>query len=305
MCDVPPGDYRVINLTLDRRYSNVPVWSDNELAMRVQFGDLDITGNLIGWPDHADYIVTDTRHDLFKTGEEGIYSYITVCDSQAYFQAPPCELHDSTFLAQEQASGNYTNLAVKDSIVAIENNFILPRDGWYQVQYALTYESICEGSLTCNVETPGTFNIINLSTGVRVENFSIDYTTGEPAMPERLTRFAALMEQANYPDTLQTEDFTLFVQLVDDASENFTAGSDTRYVPLPGYVLMSDRSADMTNTSIRQGPFDGDTHENLCWFELFGLRMDGSAYFRTFGPDGRNCERLLRLANEALEAAVR
>ncbi|MEE9321523.1 MAG: hypothetical protein V3U76_13840 [Granulosicoccus sp.] len=43
-----------------------------------------------------------------------------------------------------------------------------PDDGWYQVQSATTYESLCEGGTSCEV-APGTYHVINLTTGQRYE----------------------------------------------------------------------------------------------------------------------------------------
>ncbi len=68
--------------------------------------------------------------------------------------------------------------SISDSRVTVSGNTISWSDGWYQVQDASNNRSVCEGGNSCTVE-PGTYHVINLTTGVRIENFQV----GEPAIP--------------------------------------------------------------------------------------------------------------------------
>ena len=52
-----------------------------------------------------------------------------------------------------------------------------PDDGWYQVQNADTYESLCEGGRSCEVPA-GFYNVINLTTGQRFERLEVSSTGG-------------------------------------------------------------------------------------------------------------------------------
>ncbi len=53
-----------------------------------------------------------------------------------------------------------------------------PDDGWYQVQNAQSYESLCEGGRSCEVPA-GLYNVINLSTGQRFEGIEVASTGGD------------------------------------------------------------------------------------------------------------------------------
>lgn len=53
-----------------------------------------------------------------------------------------------------------------------------PDDGWYQVQNATTYESLCQGVSSC-VVAPGKYIVINHSTGQRFENVTVSAATNE------------------------------------------------------------------------------------------------------------------------------
>lgn len=53
-----------------------------------------------------------------------------------------------------------------------------PDNGWYQVQNADTYDSICGGTGFCDVE-PGIYNVINHTTGERFENIVVGLSNEE------------------------------------------------------------------------------------------------------------------------------
>ena len=54
---------------------------------------------------------------------------------------------------------------------------VVPDDGWYQVQDAATYDSLCEGVRRCEVG-PGTFIVVNHTTGVRHEAVEVPGPAG-------------------------------------------------------------------------------------------------------------------------------
>jgi len=51
-----------------------------------------------------------------------------------------------------------------------------PDDGWYQVQDQNSYETVCEGGISCDVN-PGTYLVINHSTGERFQNIVVTTST--------------------------------------------------------------------------------------------------------------------------------
>lgn len=65
----------------------------------------------------------------------------------------------------------FSRLAFAEPVVD-GNTIHLPDDGWYQVQSASDYRSICEGERQCEVDN-GTYIVINHSTGTRWENVEV------------------------------------------------------------------------------------------------------------------------------------
>lgn len=66
------------------------------------------------------------------------------------------------------------------TLLSINSNVISwPDDGWYQVQDSGDYTSICEGGSQCRV-SDGSYNVINLSTGLRCENVMVNAQATDP-----------------------------------------------------------------------------------------------------------------------------
>lgn len=78
----------------------------------------------------------------------------------------PCTVPDGEYIIINHSTmERFTaNVGVTEFTEAVA----LPDDGWYQVQNATTYESVCEGVRSCTVET-GRYIVINHTTGVRTE----------------------------------------------------------------------------------------------------------------------------------------
>jgi len=70
--------------------------------------------------------------------------------------------NDNTGSSNNVVSGNAVT-----SVVADGNTIRWPNDGWYQVQNADTFASICEGGTECQV-APGNYVVINHSTAQRL-----------------------------------------------------------------------------------------------------------------------------------------
>ena len=63
--------------------------------------------------------------------------------------------------------------------VSVDGNVISwPDDGWYQVQNASDYSTVCEGGNSCEVSA-GTYTVINHSNGERFENISVSGASPE------------------------------------------------------------------------------------------------------------------------------
>lgn len=79
----------------------------------------------------------------------------------------PCFVLPGLLLATSILAG-----AAHAEPVVSGNTLSWPDDGWYQVQSADDYSTICEGGTSCSVE-PGTYNVINHTTGQRYEGIRV------------------------------------------------------------------------------------------------------------------------------------
>lgn len=84
---------------------------------------------------------------------------------------PLCFSVPITAFAQPTVNGNIINL---------------PDDGWYQVQSAYDYSSVCEGLDTCSVD-PGLYHVINLSTEERFENIAVSGARSEEVVDSAIS----------------------------------------------------------------------------------------------------------------------
>lgn len=83
-----------------------------------------------------------------------------------------------------------------------DNTISWPDDGWYQVQDQATHTEVCGGGRSCDVE-PGTYVVINHSTGERFNNITVvgddEHTVGMAATaPEPVRATIALMADKTF-----------------------------------------------------------------------------------------------------------
>ena len=161
-CLVEPGRYLVINHTTGERFTDIVVADDSNssVADTDVLTTVTVDGNTILWPDDGWYQVQSA--DTFESRCQGEES---------------CTVADGKYIVINHTTGErFTDIVVPaDSAadspvsvtVTVEGNTISwPDDGWYQVQSADTYESLCEGGSSCEVEA-GTYIVINHTTGER------------------------------------------------------------------------------------------------------------------------------------------
>ncbi len=90
-----------------------------------------------------------------------------------------CDVPDGTYVVINHAAGmRYNNITVPiqpaaSDVVIFGNTISWPDNGWYQVQNAFTYDSVCEGGLSCDVPN-GNFIVINHTTGERYDNVVVN-----------------------------------------------------------------------------------------------------------------------------------
>lgn len=166
-CAVPDGDYIVINHTTGERFTNIVVSAAPPAA-----DSITVNGNTIRWPDDGWYQVQSEADNL------------SICEG-----GRSCEVADGRYRVINLTTGQrFTGIEVggdpdvqppTSGITLNGNTISWQGNDWYQVQDASDYRSVCEGGTSCTVE-PGTYHIINLTSGVRIDNFQV----GDSSNPE-------------------------------------------------------------------------------------------------------------------------
>ena len=160
-CDVEPGEYLLINHSTGQRFPGVEVAGGSTPVTPPSIDTVTVTANVISWPDDGWYQV--------QTADGSI----SICQG-----GTSCEVAEGSYLVINHSTGErFENIVVGTSTpvpppsgadrVTVDGTTISwPDDGWYQIQNADTFSSVCEGGLSCDV-TPGTYFVINHSTGTR------------------------------------------------------------------------------------------------------------------------------------------
>lgn len=129
-----------------------------------------VDGFTISWPDDGWYQV------------QSLPDYESVCSG-----GTSCVVDAGNYNVINHTTGErFENITVPTStsssdvsqVTVTGNTISWPDDGWYQVQNASTYESVCEGGTQCDV-ADGSYNVINLSTGFRVEALPVGGSSGQ------------------------------------------------------------------------------------------------------------------------------
>ena len=109
-------------------------------------------------------------------------NFQSVCEGQQR-----CEVTSGDYIVINHTSGERHSISVDGpttatdpvSSVSVSGNLIQwPDDGWYQVQDATTFATLCEGGLSCTVAN-GNYHVINHTTGERENNITV---TGDSAV---------------------------------------------------------------------------------------------------------------------------
>jgi len=123
-----------------------------------------VEGNRITWPDDGWYQVQDAG------------SYQSLCEG-----GRDCSVSPGSYIVTNHSSGERFLVEVSGGPLGgpsvIGNSISWPDNGWYQVQHPTTFASLCEGGSSCMVE-PGTYTVINHTTGQRYENVVVEREPG-------------------------------------------------------------------------------------------------------------------------------
>ncbi len=153
-CVVPRGNYIVINHSTGERFTDIEVTAEGSP------GSVVVEGNEIRWPDDGWYQVQDAN------------TFVSICEGGL-----GCDVPTGTYIVINHTTGErFTDIRVESGVVdrvLIDGNTIRwPDNGWYQVQDAGTFESLCEGGLSCDVP-PGRYIVINHNTGERFTDLQV------------------------------------------------------------------------------------------------------------------------------------
>ncbi|WP_157735883.1 hypothetical protein [Granulosicoccus antarcticus] len=168
-----PGTYLVINHSIGRRVE-VSVGQDSPTDPGTETpptessfsSSLTVNDNTISWSMAGWHQVLDATTYSHVCGggssctvpEEGRYIVIN---------------HDADLRAELYVGSGTDASNYPDGVTVSGNVISLPDDGWYQVQSSTSYESICEGTITCQADQPGRYTIINHTSGERFEDIAV------------------------------------------------------------------------------------------------------------------------------------
>lgn len=189
-CSVPAGSYIVINHSTGERFTGIVVtggmMADVDEDSLAGNSSVSVSGTVIRWPNDGWYQVQDATN--FQTVCEGgiecdagpgRYTVINHTSGERFTNINVGEIADNT--EEGSASDDLPSESEEENGLTVEAGVIRwPNDGWYQVQAASDFASICEGGMSCAVE-PGTYKVINHSTGQRWEEIVV--ASGSDTVP--------------------------------------------------------------------------------------------------------------------------
>lgn len=181
-CDVSPGTYLVINHSTGQRFSDVVVDGSSNPTTPTNpppsSDGVGVTGNTISWPEDGWYQV--------QTADGAT----NVCSG-----GRSCDVSPGSYLVINHSTGErFSGIEVGgssgptepttpptavDSVTVTGTTIRWPDDGWYQIQNATDYQTVCEGGTSCDVSA-GTFIVINHSNGNRQ---TVDVSSGDGGTP--------------------------------------------------------------------------------------------------------------------------
>ena len=186
-CEVAPGVYLVINHTTGERFEGIVVAGEtggstnnsNTIEPGAGTNSIRVVGNTIQWPDDGWYQVQDSLNynSICEGGlacdvANGTYTVINHTSGERF----------NDIIVGGESSGNSNSVESTTSVNSIRvvgNTIQWPDDGWYQIQDAFTYNTLCEGGTACDV-AHGQYIVINHTSGLRVDNVVVGTPSFSP-----------------------------------------------------------------------------------------------------------------------------
>lgn len=243
-CDVSPGTYLLINHTTGERFTDIVVSGSTTPTTPPSSSSVSVSGSTISWPDDGWYQVQDAT------------TYATLCEG-----GTSCDVSPGTYqLVNHTTGARFTDIVVGGSTtppssteVSITGNTISwPDDGWYQLQDATTYATLCEGGTSCEV-SPGTYLLVNHTTGRRFTDLQVSGTMVPVTPPTAVGSVTVSGTTISWPDNgwYQVQDTTTF--------ETLCEGGTSCDVPAGTYTVINHSSGDRSTVSVNSSGGGGGT----------------------------------------------
>lgn len=197
-----------------------------------------VTGNTISWPDDGWYQVQASD------------TFLNVCEGGRSCEVAPGRYivinHSSGERWNEinvDAAGSNTNGTAIESPEVNGSTISWPDNGWYQVQSASSFQTVCEGGNSCS-PGPGGYIVINHTSGERWENINIGGVSVDTPQPNGNTSNNGLTidgDRISWPD-----DGWYQVQNSNDFS-TICEGGRSCEVPAGTYVVINHSSGQRFN----------------------------------------------------------
>jgi len=197
-----------------------------------------VTGNIISWPNDAWYQVENvqTREIICQGGTQcevpdGIYWV-------SWFDFDGSGGGGTRIIVGSPADENLDNDSFADTLSVDGNTINWSVGGWYQVQDASSFETVCNGDAQCEVE-PGRYIVINHSLGLRSEVAVSGNTNGN--LPNGIVLEGNTL---SWPDDgwYQVQDATTYQAICNGGSEcSVLAGS---------YIVINHHLGIRTNVEV-------------------------------------------------------
>lgn len=256
-CEVEAGQYLVINHTTGMRWA--PVIVGSELPGNTGNPDANVTvnGSIISWPDDGWYQV------------QSLSDYSVFCEGTRFCDVPVGDyvvINHTTGERTEPVSVTVDSSTETSPRPLVANGVISwADDGWYQVQDAISYSTICEGGSTCSVQA-GQYIVINLTTGMRWED--VDVSGGTTVLSEPVRTFLHELVQTAAIPVYELNLSSLSGTEIDPALLGCAQPADVRNPPLTAYYG-SLNCVDMPLYLVRQS-FHGFIQIDQSVFDGFG-----------------------------------
>ena len=167
-CLIDSSGYIVINHTSGERFNSITASDESASSLSVV-----VEGSTISWPDNGWYQVQDSAN------------YSSVCEGGL-----ECTVSPGNYVVINHTTGErFSNITVSagdtsspSSVMVVADTISWPDDGWYQVQDATSFATLCEGGVECQVSA-GRYIVINHTSGERTLVEVAGGDTDDPATP--------------------------------------------------------------------------------------------------------------------------